>query len=413
VTHRVVVTGLGMITALGNDVASTWDGILHGRSGIDLIRSFDTEGYGTRFAGEVKNFDPTAYMDRKEARRSDPFVHYAIAAAKQAVADAKLDVRAHGDDVAVLVGSGIGGFNTIQDQVRVLIERGPGRVSPFFIPMILPDMAAGYISMEFGARGPNFAVVSACATSAHSIGEGAEIIRRGDARVAIAGGAEAGITPSGIAGFSRMGALSTRNDDPQGASRPFDAERDGFVMADGAGMVILEDLAFARARRARIYAEIVGYGATGDAHHITDPAPGGDGLVRAMRRALQKADLRPEDVDYINAHGTSTPLNDRTETMAIKTVFGDAGAQRVAISSTKSMTGHMLGAAGAVEAILSVLAIRDQIAPPTINLTHPDPECDLDYVPNEARPMTIRVAVTNSMGFGGHNASLVLRRYEE
>jgi 3-oxoacyl-[acyl-carrier-protein] synthase II len=413
VIHRVVVTGLGMVTPVGNDVPRTWDAILHGRSGIDLIRSFDTEGFTTRIGGEIKDFDPTIYMDRKEVRRSDPFVHYAMAAAKQAVADAELDTQAHGDDIAVLIGSGIGGFHTMHEQFRTLFERGASRVSPFFIPMIIPDIAAGMVAMEFAARGPNFAVVSACATSAHSIGEGFEMIRRGDARVVIAGGAEAGITPMAVAAFSRMGALSTRNDEPSAASRPFDKERDGFVIADGAGVMILEDLAFAHARGAHIYGEIVGYGATADAYHITEPAPGGVGLARAMRRALEKAGLRPEDVDYINAHGTSTPLNDRMETIAIKMVFGEEGARRLAISSTKSMIGHTLGAAGAIEAIFSILAIRDNIAPPTINLTCPDPECDLDYVPNEARPMNIAVAMSNSMGFGGHNASLVLRRYQE
>jgi 3-oxoacyl-[acyl-carrier-protein] synthase II len=332
VTNRVVVTGLGMVTPVGNDVPCTWDGIVHGRSGIDLIRSFDTEGFTTRIGGEIKNFDAAAYMDRKEVRRSDPFVHYAMAAAKQAVADAGLDTRAYGEDVAVLIGSGIGGFHAMHDQFRTLFERGASRVSPFFIPMMIPDIAAGLIAMEFGACGPNFAVVSACATSAHTIGEAFEMIRRGDARAAIAGGAEAGVTPMGVAAFARMGALSPRSDDPAVASRPFDSERDGFVIADGAGVIILEDLEFAQARGVRIYGEIVGYGATADAYHITEPAPGGTGLVRAMRRALAKAGLRPEDVDYVNAHGTSTPLNDKTETVAIKTVFGEEGARRVAIS---------------------------------------------------------------------------------
>jgi 3-oxoacyl-[acyl-carrier-protein] synthase II len=410
---RVVVTGLGLITSLGNDLASSWEALCQGKSGVSEITSFDTSQYRVHFAAQVKDFDPTLYMDRKEARRNDPYEQLAIASSKQALAHAGLQITAeNGDDIGVYIGSGIGGLVTLHDQFEVLHFKGPDRISPFFINMMIVDGAPGIVSILTGAKGPNFAIVSACATSANTIGEAWETIRRGDARAMIAGGAEKGTTPIAMASFDNMHAISRRNDDPQGASRPFDATRNGFVMGEGAGMLILEDLDFAKARGANILAELVGYGSTGDAYHVTEPAPEGAGLVRAMRRALQKAGLRPDQVDYINAHGTSTPYNDRTETQAIKTCFGDH-AYRLAISSTKSMTGHTLGAAGGVEAVVCVMAIQTGIIPPTINLHHPDPDCDLDYVPNEARQAAVNVAMTNSMGFGGHNACLIFKRYEE
>ncbi len=410
---RVVVTGLGLITSLGNDLASSWEALCQGKSGVSEITSFDTSQYRVHFGAQIKDFDPTLYMDRKEARRNDPYEQLAIASSKQALAHAGLQITAeNGDDIGVYIGSGIGGLVTLHDQFEVLHFKGPDRISPFFINMMIVDGAPGIVSILTGAKGPNFAIVSACASSANTIGEAWEAIRRGDARAMIAGGAEKGITPIAMASFDNMHAISRRNDDPQGASRPFDATRNGFVMGEGAGMLILEDLDFARDRGAKILAELVGYASTGDAYHVTEPAPEGAGLVRAMRRALQKAGLRPDQVDYINAHGTSTPYNDRTETQAIKACFGDH-AYRLAISSTKSMTGHTLGAAGGVEAVVCVMAIQTGIIPPTINLHHPDPDCDLDYVPNEARQAAVNVAMTNSMGFGGHNACLIFKRYEE
>jgi len=410
---RVVVTGLGLITSLGNDLASSWEALCQGKSGVSEITSFDTSQYRVHFAAEIKDFDPTLYMDRKEARRNDPYEQLAIASSKQALAHAGLQITAeNGDDIGVYIGSGIGGLVTLHDQFEVLHFKGPDRISPFFINMMIVDGAPGIVSILTGAKGPNFAIVSACATSANTIGEAWETIRRGDARAMIAGGAEKGTTPIAMASFDNMHAISRRNDDPQGASRPFDATRNGFVMGEGAGILILEDLDFAKDRGAKILAELVGYGSTGDAYHVTEPAPEGAGLVRAMRRALQKAGLRPDQVDYINAHGTSTPYNDRTETQAIKACFGDH-AYRLAISSTKSMTGHTLGAAGGVEAVVCVMAIQTGIIPPTINLHHPDPDCDLDYVPNEARQAAVNIAMTNSMGFGGHNACLIFKRYED
>ena len=410
---RVVVTGLGLVTSLGNDLASSWEALCQGKSGVAETTGYDNSRFRVRFGAQVKDFDPLLYMDRKEVRRNDPYEHIAIAAAKQALAQSGLQITdENADDIGVYIGSGIGGLVTIHDQFQVLFEKGPERISPFFISMMIIDGAPGIVSIMTGARGPNWAAVSACATSANTIGEAWETIRRGDAKAMIAGGAERGITPIAMAAFDNMHALSRRNDDPPGASRPFDATRDGFVMGEGSGNLILEDLDFAKARGATILAELVGYASTGDAHHITEPAPGGTGLVRAMRRALEKADLRPDHVDYINAHGTSTPFNDRTETQAIKTCFGDH-AYRLAISSTKSMTGHTLGAAGAVEAVFSIMAIQTGIIPPTINLHHPDPDCDLDYVPNKARQSTVNVAMSNSMGFGGHNACLIFKRYEE
>jgi 3-oxoacyl-[acyl-carrier-protein] synthase II len=410
-SSRVVVTGMGMVTPLGNDVPTSWAAACRGASGIAPISEFDTTNQEVTFGGEIKGFDATQYMDRKEVRRNDRFVHFAVAAVKQATEQSKLDVAANGPDVGVLIGSGIGGLHATHDQFKLLYERGPDRISPFFITMMISDIAAGFTSIMFGAKGPNFAIVSACSTSAHTIGEAWEIIRRGDAKAMIAGGSECALTPMGIAAFANMHALSRRNDDPQGASRPFDATRDGFVMSDGAGIVVLEDLEFAKTRGAPIIAEVIGYAATADGFHITEPAPGGEGLVRAMQRAIQKAGIRPEEVDYINAHGTSTPFNDRTETASIKTAFGEH-AYKLAISSTKSMTGHTLGAAGGIEAIFSLLALQHGILPPTINLHHPDPDCDLDYVPNEARHQPIQVAMSNSMGFGGHNACLIFKKYE-
>ena len=410
---RVVVTGLGLITSLGNDLASSWEALCQGKSGVAAITSYDTSEYRVHFAGELKHFDPALYMDRKEIRRNDIYEQLAVASAKQALAQAGLQItEENADDIGVYIGSGIGGVVTLHEQFKVLYFKGPDRISPFFINMMIVDGASGIVSILTGARGPNFAIVSACATSANTIGEAWETIRRGDARAMIAGGAEKAVTPISMAAFDNIHSISRRNDDPQGASRPFDATRDGFVMGEGAGALILEDLDFAKARGANILAEIVGYAATADAFHVTEPAPGGAGLVRAMRRALQKAGLRPEQVDYINAHGTSTPYNDRTETQAIKTCFGEH-AYRLAVSSSKSMTGHTLGAAGAVESIVSIMSIQTGIIPPTINLHHPDPECDLDYVPNQARKATVNVAMSNSMGFGGHNACLILKRYEE
>ncbi len=410
---RVVVTGVGLITSLGNDLATSWAALCQGQSGIREITRYDSSQHRVHFAGELRGFDPLRYMDRKEIRRNDPYEQIAIATTKQALAQAQLQITNEiADDVGVYIGSGIGGLNTQHEQFKILHEKGPDRISPFFISMMIIDGAPGIVSIMTGARGPNWAAVSACATSGNTIGEAWETIRRGDAIAMIAGGAEMALTPIAMAAFDNMHALARFNDTPESASRPFDATRDGFVMGEGAGMLILEELEFAKARGATILAELVGYGSTGDAHHVTEPAPGGAGLVRAMRRALQKAGLRPEQVDYINAHGTSTQYNDRTETQAIKTVFGEH-AYQVAISSTKSMIGHTLGAAGAIEAVISIQSILTGIIPPTINLHHPDPECDLDYVPNEARHTTVNVAMSNSMGFGGHNTCLIFKRYEE
>jgi 3-oxoacyl-[acyl-carrier-protein] synthase II len=391
-------------------VATTWRSLLEGKSGGAPITKFDAANFAVRFACEVKGFDALLYMDRKEAKRSDLYTQYAMAGAVQAMQDSGLAEGGFDpNELGVIIGSGIGGLNTFEDQHRTFLEQGPKRISPFFVPMFISDIAAGVVSMRFGAKGPNFGIVSACATSAHAIGEAFRAIQYGDADLMIAGGSEAAVTPMSIGGFANMGALSTRNDSPHSASRPFDATRDGFVMGEGAGVVVLEDLEYAQARGARIYAEVLGYGATDDAYHITAPSEGGEGAVRAMRIALKKARLEPGDVGYVNAHGTSTPLNDKLETQALKTVFGRA-AYDVPISSTKSMTGHLLGAAGVVDAIVCVLAIRDGKLPPTINYEHPDPECDLDYVPNVARERRVDVALTNSLGFGGHNCTLVLGR---
>ncbi|QBS37790.1 beta-ketoacyl-[acyl-carrier-protein] synthase II [Thermaerobacter sp. FW80] len=410
--HRVVITGVGAVTPLGVGADALWEGILAGRSGIRRISRFDPSPFPSQIAGEVPGFDPTAFIDRKEARRMDRFTQFAMATVAMALRDAGLDPASlDGDRLGVVMGTGIGGIETFVEQAAVMAERGPDRVSPFFIPMMIANMAAGQVAIRYGARGPNTTVVTACAASAHAIGEAFRILQRGQADVMITGGSEAAIVPLGLAGFCAMKALSTRNDRPEAASRPFDRGRDGFVMAEGAGALILETLEHARRRGARIYAEIIGYGSTADAHHITQPAPGGEGGARAMEAALADAGIDPTDVDYINAHGTSTPQGDVAETLAIKRVFGDH-AYRLAVSSTKSMTGHLLGAAGAVEAILTVLALRDGVLPPTINLDDPDPECDLDYVPHRARPRAIRVALSNSFGFGGQNACLAFRRYD-
>jgi len=411
--RRVVITGIGVISPLGNTVEQFWSNLVAGRSGVDTIQAFDASEFTTKIAAEVRDFDPLAYMDRKEARHMDRFTQFAVAAAQQAVDDAglKLDEE-NPEDVGVYIGSGIGGIRTFEEQHRVLLERGPRRVSPHFIPMMIANMASGQVSIRFGVRGPNSAPVTACASSSHAIGDAMRFIQRGEAEVMITGGTEATITPLALASFCSAKAMSTRNDEPARASRPFDKERDGFVMGEGSGILILESLEHARRRGAKIYAEVVGYGMSGDAYHVTAPHPEAEGARLAMQRALKDAGLAPEQIDYINAHGTSTPLNDQMETLAIKKVFGEH-AYRLAISSTKSMTGHLLGAAGAVEAIASALALREQVIPPTINYEVPDPACDLDYVPNEARKAAIATAMSNSFGFGGHNATIILKRWAE
>lgn len=411
--RRVVVTGLGAVTPVGNDVAATWRALLDGVSGAGPLTHFDASGFSVRFACEVKDFDPSLYMDRKEVKRSDLYTQYAIAAAAQAMADAGLENGGFDPEQAgVIVGSGIGGLNTFETQHSTFLEHGPGRISPFFIPMFISDIAAGVISMRYQCKGPNFATVSACATSAHALGTAFRAIQYGDADVMLAGGSEASVTPMSIGGFANMKALSERNDDPSTASRPFDKDRDGFVMGEGSGLVVLEELEHARRRGAKIYAEIVGYGATGDAYHLTGQPDAHEGLQRAMRRAIADGGLSLDEVDYINAHGTSTPLNDPNESLAVRAVFGEH-AERLSISSTKSATGHMLGAAGAVEFLASVLALRDGVVPPTINHFEPDPQCDLDYTPNKPREREVRAALTNSSGFGGHNAVLAIRRFSE
>jgi 3-oxoacyl-[acyl-carrier-protein] synthase II len=411
---RVVITGLGTVSPLGNDVASTWQGVVAGRSGIGQITYFDTTDYRTTIAAEARGFKPEAYFSSKDARRMDPFAQYALVAAREALQDAGLNddsfVNGLAERTAVIIGSGIGGMSTVTDQIRALDAKGPGKVSPFFIPMILPESAASMVAIEHGLKGPNMAVTSACATSANAIGETAQMIREGRADVGLAGGSEAAVIEVAVAGFCAMRALSTRNDDPEHASRPFDRERDGFVMGEGAGVLVLEELEHALARGATIHGELLGYGSNDDAYHITAPDPDGAGATACMRLALQSAGLAPEGIDYINAHGTSTVLNDATETIAIKRVFG-AHAYRMPISSTKSVTGHLLGAAGALEAILTIRALETGIVPPTMNLENPDPACDLDYVPNQARETPIRRALSNSFGFGGHNVSLIFGKY--
>jgi 3-oxoacyl-[acyl-carrier-protein] synthase II len=412
VTRRVVVTGIGAVTPLGNK-EQLWQSVLNGISGIGKITLFDASNYPVQIGAEVKDFDPADYMDRKDARRMDRFCQFAVAAAQQSLKDAGLSITpANANRVGVLVGSGIGGISTVEQQARVLIEKGLERVSPFFVPMLIPDMASGQIAIQTGAKGPNSCTVTACATGTNSLGDAFRIIARGDADVMLAGGSEAALCPLGIAGFTASRALSTRNDEPQKASRPFDRTRDGFVMGEGAAVLVLENLEHALRRGAHIYGEIVGYGATGDAYHITAPAPEGEGAQRAMKAALQDAGIEPEDVQYINAHGTSTEYNDKYESRAIELVFGEH-AQSLAVSSTKALTGHMLGAAGAVEAAVTLMALENQIVPGTYNYEFPDPECTLDYVPNEARPMEFTYAMSNSFGFGGHNAVLVMKRWED
>jgi 3-oxoacyl-[acyl-carrier-protein] synthase II len=411
--RRVVVTGLGAVTPIGNDVATTWRAMRDGVSGAARITKFDPTNFPVQFACELKGFDPLLSMDRKEAKRADQYAQYALAASVEAMTDAGLANGGYDvDRTGVIVGSGIGGLKSFEEQHDTYRERGASKISPFFIPMFIADIAAGVVSMRFNARGPNYATVSACSTSAHAIGDAFRTIQYGDADVIISGGAEATVTPMAIGGFANMTALSRRNDSPATASRPFDATRDGFVMGEGAGIVILEELEHALARGAHIYGEIVGYRATGDAYHLTGQLPDHEGLQRAMRGALADGGLSPDDIDYVNAHGTSTPLNDSNEAKAIATVLGDA-ASRVSVSSTKSMTGHMLGAAGSVEFIACTLAIRDQIVPPTINFCHPDPECgSLDFTPNKAREREVHAALSNSAGFGGHNVSIAVKRYK-
>jgi len=411
--RRVVVTGVGLISPVGIGTEENWRAICAGCSGIGPITHFDASRHSARIAGEVQGFDPLQFIEKKDVKKVDVFIQYALAASQFAVDDAKLEVGAgNGDQVGVYIASGIGGFSTIEREHQELLTGGPRRISPFFIPASIINLAAGQVSIRFGARGPNLATCTACTASAHAIGEAYEIIRRGDADAMIAGGSEASITPMGVGGFAAMRALSTRNDEPQRASRPFDKDRDGFVVGEGAGILILEELEGARRRGARIYCEIAGYGLSGDAFHVTSQPEDANGAVRSMRMALRKAGVRPDEIDYINAHGTSTPINDPTETLAVKQVFGDH-AYRLVMSSTKSMTGHLLGAAGGLEAGICALAVRDQVAPPTINLDHPDPACDLDYAPHTKRPMRIRYALSNSFGFGGTNGTLLLKTYDD
>ena len=407
--ERVFVTGVGSISPVGLSIDETWSNIKKGVSGVDTISSFDPEGYETTFAAEATNFDPEAYIDRKQARRMDRFVQLAAAASLEAFENSGITINSrNADRMSVMVASGIGGIITLSEQIGVLNGRGPSRVSPFLVPMMLPDMASGQVSMLLGAKGANYCTVSACASGADSIGMAFEAIRRGDVDAAVTGGAEAAICPVGVAGFNACQALSKRNDDPKAASRPFDATRDGFVLGEGAGVIVLESQTSMDSRGAEPIAEMIGYGSTADAYHITQPGPEGEGGARAMNMALRKADISPESIDYINAHGTSTPLNDKFETMAMKSVFGEH-AYKLPISSTKSMTGHLLGASGALEAAITVMALKDQTVPPTINLRNSDPDCDLDYTPGTPRQANITTAMSNSFGFGGHNASLIFQ----
>lgn len=410
--RRVVITGMGLISPVGHGVEETWQALLAGKNGIDKITLFDTTGFTTKIAGEVKNFDPLKYFERKEARRMDRFTQFAMVAADEAIKDSGLELdKEDRERVGVIVGSGIGGMLTFEDEHTKLVSKGPTRMSPFFIPMMIIDIAAGYISIKYNLKGPNFATVSACATAGHSIGTAMRTIQYGDADIVVCGGAEAAIVPSGIAGFNAMKAISTRNDEPHKASRPFDAKRDGFVLGEGGGILILEELEHAKARGAKIYAELAGVGFTADAHHITQPAPAGEGAVRAMKQALNDAQLKPTDIQYINAHGTSTYFNDKNETEAIKTVFGDY-AYQVQISSTKSMTGHLLGASGALELIVAVKTLNDNKIHPTVNYEFPDPACDLNYTPNKAIEKEVHAAISNSFGFGGHNVTLCVKEFE-
>jgi len=409
--RKVVVTGLGMVSPLGCDVEVVWQRLLNGHSGVSLVESMDTTGYDSRIAGVVKDFDVDAFVSKREQRRMDPFTLLGIGAAKLAVADSGIEFDKEDPDRAgVIIGSGIGGLHVLTEQVKVLMEKGPSRFSAFMIPQMIVDIVAGYVAIEYGLRGPNFCVTSACASGTHSIGESLRIIQSGDADIMLAGGCESSICELGLGGFAALRALSTRNDDPQGASRPFDADRDGFVIAEGAAVLILEESERAKARGAKIYCELAGYGRTCDAHHITAPLEDGSGGAKAMKLAVADAGLNPEDIDYLNAHGTSTKLNDKGETLAAKTALGEANARRIAISSTKSMIGHTLGAAGALESVVCALTLRDDKVHPTINYTTPDPDCDLDYVPNTGREMKVRACLNNSLGFGGHNATLCFRK---
>jgi 3-oxoacyl-[acyl-carrier-protein] synthase II len=409
--RRVVVTGLGAVTPIGNSASEFWTNALAGKSGANHITRFDASSHDVKFAAELKNFDPTAFGEKKEMKKMDRFTQYGIAAAQMAVQDSGLDVAAIGQRVGVVIGSGIGGIETLENQHTVLMEKGATRISPFFIPMMIINMLTGLVSMRFGAKGPTNSTVTACASGANAIGDAFRIIQFGDADVMITGGAEAPVSPISVGGFASMRALSTRNEDPQRASRPFDADRDGFVIGEGAGVIVLEEREHALARGAKIYCEMAGYGYTADAYHMTAPDPEGQGAVRSMEGALRDAGVQAADVDYINAHGTSTPLNDRFETMAIKKVFGDH-ASRIAISSTKSMTGHLLGAAGGIEFVILALAHHEGKIPPTINYETPDPECDLDYVPNTLRELDVQVAISNSFGFGGHNVTLATKKHD-
>ncbi len=411
--RRVVVTGLGLLSAVGNGTETVWENLLAGKSGIAPITHFDAANFDCRIAGEVKNFDPLQFIEKKELKKMGLFIQFGIAATDWALEAACLKITPElAPRVGVYIGSGIGGFDVIEREHSKLLEGGPGRISPFFIPASIINLAAGFVSIRVGARGPNSATATACSASAHAVGDSYRLIAHGDADAMICGGTEAAITPMGVGGFAAMKALSTRNDDPEGASRPFDKERDGFVVGEGAGILILEELGHAERRGAKILAEIVGYGMSGDAYHITQPCEDADGAVRVMNAAIEDANIAPDQVDYVNAHGTSTPLGDALETLALKRTFGDH-ARKLAVSSTKSMTGHLLGGAGGLEAGITVLAIRDQMLPPTINLTHPDPACDLDYVPNQSRKAEVRYSLSNSFGFGGTNAALLFRRYPE
>jgi 3-oxoacyl-[acyl-carrier-protein] synthase II len=413
-SHRVVITGLGLVSSLGVKIEEFWNNIINGVSGIKEITKFNASDYASKIAGEISNFDYGGYIEHKDAKRMDLFTQYAIVASQKALENSKLIINDNNaDEIGVIIGSGVGGINVIEEQIEKLIKYGPRRVSPYFIPMMISNMAAGQVSIYTGAKGPNSDTVTACASSATAIGEAYETIKRGDAIAMIAGGTESPITPSAVAGFCSMKALSTRNDEPERASRPFDLDRDGFIISEGSGIVILEELDYAIKRGANIYAELISYGASGDAYHITQPAPEGSGAARAMKMAIKKANIDENKVDYINAHGTSTPLNDKYETMAIKKVFGQH-TEKLLISSTKSMTGHLLGAAGGIEAIISALTIKNEIIPPTINYENPDPDCDLYYVPNEAQNYPgIRIVMSNSFGFGGQNACLLMRKYDE
>jgi len=410
---RVVLTGLGCLTPIGNNVEDAWNAVLKVKSGIARVTQVDPQYFSCKVAAEVKNFEPLKFLSPKQLKKTDRFVQFAVAGAKMAVQDSGLDFSKEDPHLCgVLIGSGIGGLHTIEEQHKILLEKGPGRVSPFLIPMLIVNMAPGQVAIELGLKGPNTCVASACATGTHALGDAFKIIQRGEALVMLAGGTEACITPLGFGGFDAMKALTTHNDEPESASRPFDKTRDGFVMGEGCGVIVLEELEHALKRNAKIYCELVGYGMTSDATHMTAPDPEGRGATRCITNALKDAKLKPEDVNYINAHGTSTPLNDKVETLAIKRAFTEPVAKKLMVSSTKSMTGHLLGAAGGVEAIFTALAIKNEIVPPTAHYKHPDPECDLDYVPNEPRRAKIRVAVSDSLGFGGHNAAICLKQFE-